>query len=64
MTKATQFDIDTFEREPGLWRAHFNRKDGKPITIEGTTMSSFTTMDFPTKEAALREATAAIEKLL
>ena len=64
MTDAAQFDVDAFEQETGLWRGHFWRKDGKAITIEGTTMSSFTTMVFPTKEAALSEAATIIEKIL
>jgi hypothetical protein len=64
MTKATQYNIGAIELEPGKWCGHFNRMDGKPFTIQGTTMSSFTTMDYPTKEAALSGAGAYIEKHL
>jgi hypothetical protein len=49
----SQFNIAGFQNAAsGLWRASFNRKDGRAITFEGITMNTFITSADATDEAS------------
>ncbi len=58
-----RFVLQTFEREPGKWRASIRRADGKPVKVIGGKKleKSVTRFDAGTAVAAIRMAMTAID---
>ena len=59
-----QFIVQTFEREPGKWRASVERTNGKAIiaTANGRKLAKFVTgVDAKSAQAAMLMAMAAID---
>jgi hypothetical protein len=60
--KYKAYDITTFEREPGKWRASIARSDSHEVTCYGATMESFiTSADTTREEDAIQLAKGAID---
>ncbi len=63
MAKISDFEIVTFERAPGCWRASFTPK-GAPIRMNGNILRSLLTAeDAPSEAEAIKAASDAIRIL-
>ena len=64
MADLSQFQILTFQRRPGLWRASISPKTASTTDVKGKTMLGFVTPDdCDSEEAAETAARRAIKKL-
>ena len=53
--------ITLFVNDKGQWQAHIRRRDGKHMSVEGTTLPVFTTMHADTENEAIRIGKEAID---
>jgi hypothetical protein len=56
-----EYLISEFVNDKGQWQAHIRRRDGKDISVEGTTHPVFTTMHADSENEAIRIAKEAID---
>jgi hypothetical protein len=56
-----EYLISEFVNDKGQWQAHIRRRDGKHMSVEGTTLPEFTTMHANTENEAVRIAKEAID---
>ena len=56
-----EYLITEFVNDKGQWQAHIRRRDGKHMSVEGTTLPLFTTMNANTENEAIRIAKEAID---
>jgi hypothetical protein len=67
MADLTKFEIFTFQRKPGQWRASITRKDRRPGLASATSgediLSIVTPLDCDSEDAAARVAAEVVKKL-
>jgi hypothetical protein len=56
-----EYLITEFVNDKGWWQAHIRRRDGKHMSVEGTTLPVFTTMHANSENEAVRIAKEAID---
>jgi hypothetical protein len=67
MADLAKFEIFTFQRKPGQWRASITRKDQRPGRTSAASgeeiLSIVTPVDCASEDAAARVATEVVKKL-
>jgi hypothetical protein len=56
-----EYLISEFVNDKGQWQAHIRRRDGKHMSVEGSTLHEFTTMHADSENEAIRIAKEAID---
>ena len=61
MMEYKEYLITDFVNAKGQWQAHIRRRDGKHMSVEGTTLPLFTTMHADTENEPVRIAKETID---